>query len=107
MEEIEIYSWATLDAIKKASDIIETVGDLHSTHEMSVFCVIEDDYLELCYSDTSNNYLRRYDDEEEFEEAIEERKEELGEGEYEDEDYDEDYEEEEEDLDFEEEEDDY
>lgn len=100
MEEIEISSWATLDAIKKAADVVETVGDLHSSHEMSVFCVIEDDYLELCYSDSSTNYLRRYEDEEEFEEAIEERKEEIGEAPYEGDDYDEDFDEEEEDLDF-------
>ncbi|HEK85594.1 MAG: hypothetical protein ACPLZD_01980 [Candidatus Saccharicenans sp.] len=96
MEEIEIYSWTTLDAIKKAADIIETVGDLHSDHQMSVFCVIEDDYLELCYSDSSANYLRRYEDEEEFEKAIEERKEELSETSFEDDDYEEDFEEDEE-----------
>jgi hypothetical protein len=107
MEEIEISSWSILEAIKKAADVVETIGDLHSSHYMSVFCVIEDDYLELCYSDTSTNYLRRYEDEEEFEEAIEERKEETGNAPYEDDDDEEDFEEEEEDLDFEDESDEF
>ncbi|MGB4703509.1 MAG: hypothetical protein WBI18_00320 [Candidatus Saccharicenans sp.] len=107
MQEIEISSWATLDALKKVADVIETVGDLHDSHQMSVFCVIEDDYLELCYTDSATNYLRRYDDEEEFEEAIEERREEIEKGLY-DEDFEEEEEEElDEDLDFEEDSDDY
>jgi len=105
MEEIEIYSWATLDALKRAADLVETVGDLNESRQMSVFCVIEDDYLELCYSDTSSNYLRRFEDEEEFEEAIEERKEQLEAGVF-DEDYEEE-EESEEELDFEDESDEY
>jgi len=105
MEEIEISSWAALNAIKKIADVVETVGDVNSKHEMSVFCVVEDDYLELCYSDSSNNYLRRYEDEEEFEEAIEKRKEEFGDAPYDDDNYDEDFEEE--DLDFEDESDEF
>lgn len=85
MEDIEINSWATLDALKrsKAVDIIETVGNLQTGHYMSVFCVIEEDCLELCYSDSSANYLRRYEDRDELDEAITERKEEDGETPYE------------------------
>lgn len=101
MEEIEIMSWLTLDAIKKskAAQIIESVGNLQTGHCMSVFCIIEEDCLELCYSDSAANTLRRYDDRDEFDAALEERKEEVGESPYEedeDRDYDEDYEEEDE-----------
>jgi hypothetical protein len=98
MEEIEITSWLTLDAIKKKAKIEETVGNLQTEHSMSVFCVIEDDYLELYYSDSAANYLRRYENREEFDLAMEQRKEEDGEAPFEEEerDYDEDYEEEEE-----------
>ncbi|MEN6310873.1 MAG: hypothetical protein ABFD80_04975 [Acidobacteriota bacterium] len=100
MEEIEISSWMTLDAVKKSksTEIIESVGNLQTDHSMSVFCVIEDDFLELCYSDSATNCLRRYDDRAEFEAALEERKEDEGEAPYEedeDRDYDEDEEEEE------------
>lgn len=64
---------------------------------MSVFCQIEDDYLELLYSDSAANYLRRYEDKDEFEVAIDERKEEDGETPFEeDHEFEEDYEEEEE-----------
>lgn len=107
MEEIEISSWATLDALKKAADVIDTVGDLHEAHQVSIFCVIEDDYLELCYTDSTTNYLRRYEDNEEFEEAIEERKEEIEEGLYSGQDYEEDEDDLEEELDFEDEPEDY
>jgi hypothetical protein len=79
MEEIEISSWLTLDALKKAAQIAESVGNLQSGHFMSVFCTIEEDYLELCYSDTASNFIRRYDDKEEFQLALEKRKEEEGE----------------------------
>jgi len=82
MEEIEISSWLTLDALKKEADISETVGDLQTGHIKSIFCTIEDDYLELCYGDTASNYLRHYEDKEEFELAIEKRKEEVGETAY-------------------------
>lgn len=74
MEDMEISSWATLDAVKKAADIVDTVGNLQSGHWMSVFCEIEDDFLELCYSDATANYLRRYEDKDEFEVALEQRK---------------------------------
>ncbi len=79
MEEIEVLSWLTLDAIKKTAEVQETVGNLQSGHNMSVFCTVEEDLFELCYSDTVSNYLRRYEDKEEFEQAIEKRKEEEGE----------------------------
>jgi hypothetical protein len=84
MEEIEITSWLTLDAIKKTAETEETVGDLQTGHCMSVFCSIEDDFLELCYSDTASNFMRRYEDREEFQLAIEKRKEEVGDSRYED-----------------------
>jgi hypothetical protein len=101
MEEMEITSWLTLDAIKKskAAEIVESVGSLQTDHSMSVFCVVEDDFLELCYSDSAANFLRRYDDRDEFEEALEERKADEGEKPFEedeDRDYDEDEEEDEE-----------
>jgi hypothetical protein len=85
MEEIEIASWMTLDALKKSksADLVETVGNLQTGHSMSVFCVIEDDFLELCYSDTVANSLRCYEDKAEFEEALEERREEVGDAPYE------------------------
>ena len=94
MEEIEISSWITLDAIKKKSKVVETVGNLQTGHSMSVFCQIEDDYLELLYSDSAANYLRRYEDKDEFEVAVDERKEEDGETPFEeDHEFEEDYEE--------------
>jgi DNA-directed RNA polymerase delta subunit len=104
MEEMEITSWLTLDAIKKskAAEIVESVGNLQTDHTMSVFCVVEDDHLELCYSDSAANTLRRYEDRKEFDEALEERKEEAGEAHFE-EDEDRDYDEDEKDEDEEEE----
>ncbi len=97
MEEIEIMSWLTLDAIKKKTTVVDTVGNLQTGHSMSVFGIIEEDYLELCYSDSVANYLRRYEDRDEFDSALEERKEDDGEAPYEDErDYEEDEEDEEE-----------
>ncbi len=106
MEEIEIMSWLTLDAIKKKAKVVETVGNLQTGHSMSVFGIIEEDYMELCYSDSVANTLRRYENRDEFDSALEERKEEDGETQHEDEpDYDEDDEEEkeEEELDVEDE----
>ncbi len=97
MEEIEISSWLTLDALKKKAEVVETVGNLQTGHSMSVFCQIEEDFLELVYSDSAANYLRRYEDKDEFEASIEERKEEDGETPFEEEhEFEEDYEEEEE-----------
>ena len=99
MEEMEVSSWLTLDAIKKSknAEIVETVGNLQTGHSKSIFCVIEDDYLELCYSDASANTIRRYEDRDEFDEALEERKEDDGEAHFAgdgDKDYDEDEDEE-------------
>ena len=84
MEEIEITSWLTLDAIKKEAEIVEEVGDLQTGHCQAVFCKIEDDLLELCYSDTASSFLRRYEDKEEFDFALETRKEEFGEARFDD-----------------------
>jgi hypothetical protein len=106
MEEMEVSSWLTLDAIKKSknTEIVESVGNLQAGHGMSVFCVIEEDFLELCYSDSAANTIRRYEDRDEFDEALEKRKEDDGEALHKgdgDQDYDED-EDEEEDEDIEE-----
>jgi hypothetical protein len=79
MEEIEIMSWLTLDAIKKKAKVAETVGNLQTGHGMSVFGIIEEDYLELCYSDSAANTLRRYENQDEFAAALGQRKEEAGE----------------------------
>ena len=84
MEEIEIRSWLTLDSIKTEATIIETIGDLQTGHCMAVFCIIEDDFIELCYSDSISNFLRRFEDREEFELNLEKRKEEFGEASFED-----------------------
>jgi len=84
MEEMEISSWTTLDVLKEAAEVVETVGDLQSGHWKSIFCVIEDDYLELGYVDTVTNFLRRFEDKDEFELAIERRREEAGETRFED-----------------------
>ncbi len=106
MEEIEISSWKTLDAVKKSKNVkvVETVGNLQTGHYMSVFVVIEDDFLELCYSDSTANFLRRYDDRDEFDEAIEERRQDAGESLYEDEEEEDEDDEKEEDFDGEDEE---
>jgi hypothetical protein len=78
MEEIEVSSWLTLDAVKKAATVVESVGNLQTGHSMSVFCEIEEDCLELCYSDSASNYLRRFEDKDEFDIALEKRKEDVG-----------------------------
>ncbi len=97
MEEMEVTSWLTLDAIKKAksAEIVETIGNLQTGHSKSVFCVIEDDYLELCYSDAAANVLRRFEDRDEFDAALEERKEDDGEALHEEDDGDKDLDEDE------------
>jgi len=79
MEEIEISSWLTLDAIQDSAEIVDTIGDLQLGHGKYIFCMIEDDYLELGYLDTVSNFLRRYENKEEFKSALTERKEEMGE----------------------------
>ena len=83
MEEIEILSWLTLDAVKNAAKVAETVGNLQTGPCKSIFCRIEDDYLELFYSDSASNFLRRYEDKDEYELALENRKEEVGDAPYE------------------------
>lgn len=82
MEEIEISSWLILDTLKKTGEVKETIGNLQTGHNMSIFCVIDDDYLELCYSDMASNYLKRYENKEEFQMAIEKRMEDAGEAPY-------------------------
>lgn len=84
MEEVEISSWVTLDAIKKKAEVHETVGNLQTGHSMSVFCQIEEDLLELVYSDSTTNILRRYEDKDEFEIGIQQRKEDDGDAPYDD-----------------------
>ena len=83
MEEIEISSWLTLDAINNAAKAAQTVGDLQTGHCKSIFCKIEDDYLELCYSDTGSNFLRRYENKDEYDDALKKRKKEEGEAPFE------------------------
>jgi hypothetical protein len=94
MEEIEVSSWLTLDAVKKAADVVETVGNLQTGHSMSVFCEIEEDCLELCYSDSAANYLRRFEDRDEFDVALEKRKADVGDAPFEEDEETEDDEEE-------------
>ena len=79
MEEIEILSWLTLNAMKNAAKVAETVSNLQTGHCKSIFCKIEDDYLELYYSDTGSNFLRRYENKDEYNDGLEKRKEEEGE----------------------------
>src|SRR5512135_2360473 len=81
MEEMEVTSWLTLDAIRKVkgAEVVETVGNLQTGHQKSVFVVVEEDYFELVYSDAASNTIRRFDDRDEFDGAIEERKEDDGE----------------------------
>jgi hypothetical protein len=88
MEELEIMSWLTLDAIKKRAKVIDTVGNLQTCHSMSVFAIIEEDFLELAYSDSAANYLRRFEDRDEFDAALDARKEDAGEAPFEEEDRD-------------------
>lgn len=80
MEEMEVTSWLTLDAIRKSknTEVVETVGNLQTGHSKSVFCIVEEDYLELCYSDAASNTIRRFEDRDEFDEALEERREDDG-----------------------------
>ena len=101
MEEMEVTSWLTLDAIRKSksAEVVETVGNLQTGHTKSVFVVIEDDYLELCYSDAASNTIRRFEDRDEFDEALEERKEDDGEALPEDENGDKDFDEDEDEKD--------
>jgi hypothetical protein len=88
MEQIEVNSWETLDALKSsATKIVETIGDLSVDEQMSVFCYIEDDCFELYYSALESNYIRHFESEEEFYQSIKIRKNELGEGDFNSTDY--------------------
>ncbi len=79
MEQIEVSSFATLDALKKRAKIIEKIGSIESGVGLSVFCKIEDDLLELYYNDVNSSHIRRYKNEKEFRAAMKKRREELGE----------------------------
>tara|TARA_B100000315_G_C14113120_1_gene379033 strand:+ start:222 stop:554 length:333 start_codon:yes stop_codon:yes gene_type:complete len=79
MEEIEVSNWMTLNALKDEVEIVDTVGNLQSGSLKSIFCTIEEDCMELLYSDTGSNFIRRFEDKEEFQSALEKRKEEIGE----------------------------
>jgi hypothetical protein len=87
MEQIEVISWKTLDAIKQASHILETVGDLDTNEQMAVFCSIEEDFFELYYSELESNYIRHFEDEEEMYKYLDLRKNEFGEEDYDTVDY--------------------
>ena len=79
MDQIEVVSWKTLNAIKQVAKIEEVLGDLDTNEQMAVFCTIEEDYLELYYSELESNFIRHFEDEEEFSKYIEMRKNEFGE----------------------------
>lgn len=80
MEQLEIISWQTLDALKSAATkVVEVIGDLDNDEHMSVFLYIEDDFLELFYSELDVNYIRHFEDEDEFYKILEQRKNEFGE----------------------------
>ncbi|MCD6455029.1 MAG: hypothetical protein J7L62_06985 [Candidatus Aminicenantes bacterium] len=78
IEEIEVYEWDSLDAIKEKAEVIEEVGNLDLFSSMSVFCTIGEDYFELIYSDTEGNYIRHFPDEDLFYRALRKRREEFG-----------------------------
>ena len=83
MEQLEIISWRILDAIKNsASKTYEVIGDIDTNEQMSVFCQVDEDYIELYYSEVESSFIRHFEDEDEFFSAIEERKEEFGEEEF-------------------------
>ena len=87
MEQIEVISWKTLDAIKQAANILETVGDLDTNEQMAVFCSIEEDFFELYYSELESNYIRHFEDEEALFKHLDMRKNEFGEEDYDTVDY--------------------
>ena len=88
MEQIEVISWKTLDAIKQASThLFDTIGDLDTTEQMAIFCAVEEDFFELYYSELENNYIRHFEDEEEMYRHIELRKNEFGEDDFDSEDF--------------------
>lgn len=83
MEQLEIISWKILDAIRNsATKTNEVIGDIDTNEHMSVFCQVDDDYIELYYSEVESSYFRHFEDEDEFFTAIDERKSEFGEEEF-------------------------
>jgi hypothetical protein len=103
MEDIEISSWLILDAIKEIGEVVEEVGDLQTGHWKSIFCIVEDDQIELGYMDTASSFLRVFEDKEEFKLAIERRREDVGDAPFEEPGFDDSFagdEEEEEDFDY-------
>ncbi len=78
IQEIEVFEWDTLDALKEKAEIIKVLGNLEFDPMMSVFCRIGNDFFELVYSDTEGNYIRHYPDEDLFLDALEKRKSEFG-----------------------------
>jgi hypothetical protein len=87
MEQIEVISWKTLDAIKQGAQILETMGDLDTNEQMAVFCSIEEDFFELYYSELESNYIRHFEDEEEMYKYLDIRKNEFGEDDFDAADY--------------------
>ncbi len=88
MEQMEVISWKTLDALKQAATHVEEIiGDLDTHEQMAVFCSIEEDYLELYYSELEGNYIRHFEDEEEMLKYINLRKNEFGENNFDPADY--------------------
>ena len=88
MEQLEVLSWKTLDALKDTSTkIVEIIGDLDAFEHMSIFCQIDDDYMELYYSELDSNYIRHFEDEEEFSKSLTIRKKEFGEEDFDSMDY--------------------
>jgi hypothetical protein len=80
MEQIEVMSWKTLDALKQtATNIYQTIGNLDTNEQMSIFLAIEDDFFELYFSELESNYIRHFEDEEELLKYMELRKDQFGE----------------------------
>ena len=83
MEQIEVISWKALNALEKAaSKIYKVIGSVETNEQMSVFCGIEEDYLELFFSEVDSSYIRHFEDEDEFFKIMDVRKTELGEENY-------------------------
>ena len=88
MEQIEVMSWKTLDALKQAATHVEeALGDLDTNEQMAVFLMIDDDYIELYYSELEGNFIRHFDDEEEMLKYLTLRRTEFGESDYDPVDY--------------------
>ena len=77
MEQMEVVSWKTLDTIKQAARLVETVGDLEAVRQMVVFCAIDEDFFELSYNELESNFIRRFEDEEEMYRYLDMRKQEF------------------------------